>query len=106
MRMEAQKSGGPASTLERRCIALRKLGAILAGVAGIGGILGGVTGYWSTYHALTTELLAPGGQKPVASAPSVAVWRLANPGADASGDYVLIVCKSCEVQQGLLNSVH
>jgi hypothetical protein len=48
-----------AVTPSRRHVVLRKLCAVFAGIAGVGAILGGFTGYWSTYRAVTTELQTP-----------------------------------------------
>ena len=77
-----------ASTPDRHRVALRKLGAIFAGIAGVGAILGGMTGYWSTYRAVTAELLAPAAPKPMASRLSIAVLPFSNHGGDASEDYL------------------
>jgi hypothetical protein len=51
-----------------RCLAgLRRIGTAFAWLAGVGAILGGLTGYWSTYRTVTTELLPPAASKPMAS---------------------------------------
>src|SRR5215471_14760055 len=66
----------------RRRIALRRIGAVFAGVAGIGAVLGGFTGYWSAYRTVTTEFLAP-------ALPKANVFRLSiaiMPFANLSGD--------------------
>ena len=77
-----------ASTSDRHRAALRKLGAIFAGIAGVGAILGGLTGYWSTYRAVTAELLAPPAPKPMTSQPSIVVLPFTNVGGDARLDYL------------------
>src|SRR6516162_2262844 len=77
-----------ASTPDRHRAALRKLGAIFAGIAGVGAILGGLTGYWSTYRAVTAELLAPAAPKPMSSQPSIVVLPFTNVGGDARLDYL------------------
>src|SRR5947209_18760790 len=56
--------------------------------AGIGAILGGLTGYWSTYRTVTTELLTPVASKPMASRFSIAVLPFANLGGDSRQDYL------------------
>jgi TolB-like protein/Tfp pilus assembly protein PilF len=70
-----------------RRIALRKIGAVLAGFAGVGAVLGGLTGYWSTYRAVTTELLAPAPPKPMTARLSIAVLPFSNVSGDATEDY-------------------
>ena len=92
MTMQARESNTrsvakSASTPDRRRMALRKLGAIFAGIAGVGAILGGLTGYWSTYRAVTAELLAPPAPKPMTSQPSIVVLPFTNVGGDARLDY-------------------
>jgi TolB-like protein len=76
-----------ASTPYRRHIALRKFGAVFAGIAGIGGILGGLTGYRSTYHAVTAELAAPTLPKSVTARLSIAVLPFATLSDDGNNDY-------------------
>jgi hypothetical protein len=76
-----------ASTPYRRHIPLRKFGAVFAGIAGIGGILSGLTGYWSTYHAVTTELAAPTHPESVTAGLSIAVLPFANLSGDGNNDY-------------------
>jgi len=93
MTMQARESNTrsvakSASTPDRRRMALRKLGAIFAGIAGVGAILGGLTGYWSTYRAVTAELLAPPAPKPMTSQPSIVVLPFTNVGGDARLDYL------------------
>jgi hypothetical protein len=56
---EKRSPAAPASKPVRRRAGLRKIGAAFAWLAGVGAILGGLTGYWSTYRTVTTELLAP-----------------------------------------------
>ena len=54
---DARASAAPASNPVRRLAGLRKIGTAFAWFAGVGAILGGLTGYWSTYRTVTTELL-------------------------------------------------
>jgi adenylate cyclase len=71
----------------RHRIALRKIGAIVAGFAGVGAVLGGLTGYWSTYRTVTTELLAPAVARPAPSRLSIAVLPFTNLSGVAADDY-------------------
>src|SRR5262245_57361906 len=71
----------------RRRIALRRIGAVFAGVAGIGAVLGGFTGYWSAYRTITTEFLAPALPKPTGSRLSIAIMPFANLSGDTAEDY-------------------
>src|SRR5262245_4075624 len=70
---DARPSAAPASKPVRRLAGLRRIGAAFAWFAGVGAILGGLTGYWSTYRTVTTELLPPAASKPMASRFSIAV---------------------------------
>lgn len=71
----------------RRRIALRRIGAVFAGVAGIGAVLGGFTGYWSAYRTVTTEFRAPVPPKPTGSRLSIAIMPFANLSGDTAEDY-------------------
>jgi adenylate cyclase len=71
----------------RHRVALRKAGAVFAAVAGIGALLGGLTGYWSAYRAVTTELLAPASPRPTGARLSIAVMPFTNLSGDATQDY-------------------
>src|SRR5262249_31902222 len=61
--------------------------AAFAWFAGIGAILGGFTGYWSTYRTGTTEFLTPVASKPMASRFSIALLPFANLGGESRQDY-------------------
>src|SRR5262245_31841435 len=85
---ENRSPAAPASKPVRRLAGLRKIGAPFAWLAGVGAILGGLTGYWSTYRTVTTELLPPAASKPMASRFSIAVLPFANLGGDSRQDYL------------------
>jgi adenylate cyclase len=85
---DARASAAPASNPVRRLAGLRKIGTAFAWFAGVGAILGGLTGYWSTYRTVTTELLTPVASKPMASRFSIAVLPFANLGGDSRQDYL------------------
>jgi adenylate cyclase len=76
-----------APTPVRRRVALQRIGAVVAAFAGVGAILGGLTGYWSTYRTVTTELLAPPARKPPGARLSIAVLPFTNLNGDAAEDY-------------------
>lgn len=75
----------------RRYYSLRRISGLVAGLAAVGTVLAGLTGYWTTYRTVTRELLAP--VKPGPTAPteaarfSIVVLPFANLSADASQDY-------------------
>jgi len=75
------------ATPVRRRVALQRIGAVLAAFAGVGAILGGLTGYWSTYRTVTTELLAPAPRKLAAARLSIAVLPFTNLNGNAAEDY-------------------
>jgi adenylate cyclase len=85
---DAGASAAPASNPVRPLAGLRKVGTAFAWFAGVGAILGGLTGYWSTYRTVTTELLTPAASKPTASRFSIAVLPFANLGGDSRQDYL------------------
>jgi len=85
---DRRSSDAPASKPVRRRATLQKIGAAIAWVAGVGAILGGLAGYWSTYRTVTTELLASPAPKLMASRFSIAVLPFANLGGDSRQDYV------------------
>ena len=70
---EKRSTAAPTSKPVRRLAGLRRIGAAFAWLAGVGAILGGLTGYWSTYRTVTTELLPPAASKPMATRFSIAV---------------------------------
>lgn len=86
----------PVGAPSRRRAALRKIGAVFAAIAGLGAVLGGLAGYWTTYRIVTAELNATatttGGPvtaapKPVASRLSIAVLPFANLSGESTDDY-------------------
>ena len=83
----AHSAAAPVVKPGRHHVALRKVGAVFAGIAGIGAVLGGLTGYWSTYRVVTSELSAPAAPKPVPSRLSIAVLPFANLSGDTTDDY-------------------
>ena len=85
---EKRSPAAPASKPVRRRAKLQKIGAVIAWFAGVGAILGGLAGYWSTYRTVTTELLAPAGPKPMTSGPSIVVLPFTNVSGDARHDYL------------------
>src|SRR5262245_4832926 len=84
---EPHAAPAPAMKAARHRIAFRKISTVLAAFAAVGAVLGGLTGYWSTYRAVTNELLAPVSQKPMHSRLSIAVMPFANLSGDRSEDY-------------------
>src|SRR5215468_11557837 len=85
---EKRSTAAPTSKPVRRLAGLRRIGAAFAWLAGVGAILGGLTGYWSTYRTVTTELLTPAASKPMATRFSIAVLPFANLGGDSRQDYL------------------
>src|SRR5258708_27482261 len=85
---EARASAARASNPVRRLAGLRKIGTAFAWFAGVGAILGGLTGNWSTYRTVTTELLTPVASKPMASRFSIAGLPFANLGGDSRQGYL------------------
>src|SRR5215472_13922063 len=85
---EKRSPAAPASKPVRRRAKLQKIGAVIAWFAGVGAILGGLAGYWSTYRTVTTELLAPAAPKPMTSGPSIVVLPFTNVSGDARHDYL------------------
>jgi TolB-like protein/cytochrome c-type biogenesis protein CcmH/NrfG len=86
--MQAPPRSPAVGAPSRRRAASRRIGAVFAAIAGLGAILGGLTGYWSTYRAVTAELLAPPASKPMASRFSIAVLPFANLGGGSRQDYL------------------
>jgi pimeloyl-ACP methyl ester carboxylesterase len=72
---EKRSPAAPVSKPVRRLAGLRRIGAAFAWLAGVGAILGGLTGYWSTYRTVTTELLTPAASKPMVTRFSIAVLQ-------------------------------
>src|SRR5262249_44394286 len=86
--LDARLSAAPAAKPVRRLAGVRRIGAAFAWFAGIGAILGGLTGYWSTYRTVTTEFLTPVASKPMASRFSIAVLPFANLGGDSRQEHL------------------
>ena len=86
--IEVPKSGAPEPKPDARRRKLRKIGGLVAGVAAVGTVLAGLTGYWTTYRTVTREILAPAKPAPVEAARlSVVVLPFANLSGDPSQDY-------------------
>jgi TolB-like protein/cytochrome c-type biogenesis protein CcmH/NrfG len=85
---DKRSSAAPASKPAGRRATLQRIGTAIAWFAGVGAILGGLAGYWSTYRTVTTELLAPPAPKPMTSQPSIVVLPFTNVGGDARLDYL------------------
>ena len=89
--IEVPKSGAPEPKPDARRRKLRKIGGVIAGVAAVGTVLAGLTGYWSTYRTVTKEILAPvaGVDDKLAKAPrySLVVLPFANVSGDSDQDY-------------------
>ena len=87
--IEVPGSGAPAPNARRWT--LRRISGLVAGLAAVGTVLAGLTGYWTTYRTVTRELLAP--VKPGPTAPteaarfSIVVLPFANLSGDPSQDY-------------------
>jgi TolB-like protein/Flp pilus assembly protein TadD len=73
---------------------LKLIGGALASIAAVGAIVGGLTGYWSAWKVVSTDLLhlapAPGPPRPapvvVSGGPTVAVFQFENHTGDAAHD--------------------
>src|ERR1700745_3883758 len=85
------RSAMPASEANARRWTLKRISGLVAALAGVGTVLAGLTGYWTTYRTVTRELLAP--VKPGPTAPteaarfSIVVLPFANLSGDPSQDY-------------------
>lgn len=80
-------SPAPEPRLGARRHLLRRIAGILAGFAGVGAVLGGLTGYWTTYRAVQTEIRAPVEPETVGTRLSIIVLPFLNLGGDARQDY-------------------
>src|SRR5260370_15342798 len=69
--IEVPRSGTPAPEANARRWTLRRISGLVVARAGVGTVLAGLTGYWTTYRTVTRELLAP--VKPGPTAPPEAV---------------------------------
>ena len=67
---------------------LRKIGGLLAGIAAVGTVLAGLTGYWTTYRTVTKEILASGKREPTTPPLSIAVLPFSNLTGDPAQDYL------------------
>ncbi|HML07943.1 MAG TPA: adenylate cyclase [Xanthobacteraceae bacterium] len=85
---EAPKSAAPQPKQEARRWKWRKIGGLLAGVAAVGTVLAGLTGYWTTYRTVTKEIFAPASPGPIAPRLSIAVLPFSNLTGDATQDYL------------------
>src|SRR6516162_4269909 len=88
--IEVARSGTPPPKANARRWTLR-ISGLVAGLAAVGTVLAGLTGYWTTYRTVTRELFAP--EKPGPTAPaeaarySIVVLPFANLSGDPSQDY-------------------
>jgi len=81
-------SAAPVTKPHPRRVTFQKVATILAAFAGVGAVLGGLTGYWSTYRLLSTELGAHAAPKRSAlRGLSVAVLPFSNLSGNPSEDY-------------------
>ncbi|WP_168195578.1 tetratricopeptide repeat protein [Bradyrhizobium sp. NAS80.1] len=89
--IEVSRSGTPAPMANARRWTLRRISGPVAGLAAVGTVLAGLTGYWTTYRTVTGELFAPVKPGPTAPAEaarfSIVVLPFANLSGDPSQDY-------------------
>jgi TolB-like protein len=88
--IEMPRSGTPAPKANARRWTLRGISGLVAGLAAVGTVLAGLTGYWTTYRTVTRELFAPvkPGPAPAEAARfSIVVLPFANLSGDPSQDY-------------------
>src|SRR5262249_3329516 len=85
---EKRSPAAPVSKPVRRLAGLRRIGAAFVWFAGVGAILGGLTGYWSSHRTVTTPLLPPPPSKPMAPRLSSAGLPSRNLGGDSQQDYL------------------
>src|SRR6516164_1392151 len=90
--IEVPRSGTPAPEANARRWTLRRISGLVAGLAAVGTVLAGLTGYWTTYRTVTRELFAPVKPGPTAPAEaarfSIVVLPFANLSGDPSQDYL------------------
>jgi adenylate cyclase len=88
-RTQVDVAGSPAAEprLGARRHLLRRIVGILAGFAGVGAVLGGLTGYWTTYRAVQTEIRAPVEPETLGGRLSIIVLPFLNLSGDAGQDY-------------------
>jgi len=80
--------GVPESKPPIRRARLRKIGALVAGIAAVGTVLAGLTGYWTTYRTVMKEIVAPTKPGTIAPRLSVAVLPFSNLTGDATQEYL------------------
>src|SRR5215472_6052561 len=81
------RSAAPEPGFGARRRIVRRIAGILAGVAGVGAVLGGLAGYWTTYRTLRSEFHAPAEPDVPDGRLSIIVLPFANLSGDASQDY-------------------
>src|SRR5215475_14389123 len=89
--IEGPRSGTPVAQADARRWTLTRISGLVAGLAAVGTVLAGLTGYWTTYRTVTRELFAPVKPGPTAPAEaarfSIVVLPFANLSGDPSQDY-------------------
>ena len=90
--IDVPRSDTPAPKVIARQWTLRSISGLLAGLAAVGTVLAGLTGYWTTYRTVTRELFAPVKPGPTAQAEaerfSIVVLPFANLSGAPSQDYL------------------
>ena len=88
-RMEGDMAGpgGREPRTGARSRVLKRITGILAGVAGLGAILGGLTGYWTTYRTVRTEFSLPADTDASDGRLSIVVLPFTNLSGDRTQDY-------------------
>ena len=86
--IEVPRPGAPEPKPSGRRWTLKKIGGLIAAFAAMGTVLAGLAGYWTTYRAITREILAPVKPGPTAPRLSVVVLPFSNLTGDAAQDYL------------------
>lgn len=86
--IEVPRPGAPEPKPSGRRWTLKKIGGLIAAFAATGTVLAGLAGYWTTYRAITREILAPVKPGPTAPRLSVVVLPFSNLTGDAAQDYL------------------
>jgi len=67
---------------------LGRIGAVVAGIAAVGSVLAGLSGYWTTYRTITKDILALVRPGPPAPRLSLVVLPFSNLTGDSAQDYL------------------